>query len=1064
MYVKYYGAHPLHQHFACTHVADGACSCGGHPTHAATGCKQVVHGGQTLHLSGSGTCSGGPIVKTNVQASVALADETVASFDVTKQLAFKQAVASTLSVSASDVTLTISSASRRRLLEAAESSSTGIVVDVVVAVQEMDAMVAGSLADAVANSVDYQPAQARRVEDAMAAPGFAGQLAETLAATAAFSGESIDSAGKLAVEAVGAVEDASYTTTDSEYLASLDNKIIFLQSVSSGSFLGADQNPNVDPAEVNGEVTGLKGQQDPNWKSEWTVHVHGDKIALKNVKNSKKFLRCQDWAAECDSSGFEQGAGLFTLARVSGGNTITLKTRKGKYLASGAPDHNAYQRISTMQATGQDDSAKFRLWLRDDRNTANGACNSGKYRDAAGTCQQYGGTCTNGVTQDHNWLKAVQDACKWCNIGYRLAHHKCVAATSAEGLVAGLDGQVVYLQSSYNGRFLTTDLSSNCVTGSTCLTVKADFHKTNSWQRYTVEHKSGTRIRLRVGADRYVGGNGGTHRLHAETTDTDGTLDNRELFELSFVGNAGGVPVIQLKQVDTQNGGGGYVVAGMDGSAGYADTATTAAKWRLWGEGEACEAGQYHDSAGTCQDFGGTCVNGVLADSMTRTADDQCKSCTVGYYLNDGDRKCVAATTNAEFAKGLDGKSIYLATANGRYIHAYSHDSVAAAGTGAGHWSRLTLIYLGGDKVGFESQRFPNKYLSVNEANSTGLGVVLNDWEKFTLARVQNGGNKITLKSDHNTFLTVQNDDSDGEIKGLADLPDDASFIASKQFTVHLHDDGTACPAGEFKATAASACEKYTCDCPNGTCRLQNMRTGTAQCADCKLGYFVDPAMQCAKVTTAAQLAEYLDGKRISLQSVGNDKYLREDKNGNAASNPNHRRIYVNGAAQSSWERFTVEWKSGATISLFSSGANAYITQNPFKASATQVRSWEEFTIALTGADNVITLQTTSDSPGSAKYLAASDDGNLVYNSDAAADASKFTVELHPYVQSCEGKKFTGGLREGQDVCTSQECCSVTSDTDSCPNNYVSVSNFGCHSASSYWPDGCDITKCPVSQ
>jgi hypothetical protein len=42
MYIKYHHAHPLHAHFACTHAANGACSCDGHPTHGDVGCKQMI--------------------------------------------------------------------------------------------------------------------------------------------------------------------------------------------------------------------------------------------------------------------------------------------------------------------------------------------------------------------------------------------------------------------------------------------------------------------------------------------------------------------------------------------------------------------------------------------------------------------------------------------------------------------------------------------------------------------------------------------------------------------------------------------------------------------------------------------------------------------------------------------------------------------------------------------------------------------------------------------------------------------------------------------------------------
>jgi hypothetical protein len=53
MYVKYHRAHPLHQHFACTHAADGACSCGGHPTHGGGGCQQMImNTGKKIRVGG----------------------------------------------------------------------------------------------------------------------------------------------------------------------------------------------------------------------------------------------------------------------------------------------------------------------------------------------------------------------------------------------------------------------------------------------------------------------------------------------------------------------------------------------------------------------------------------------------------------------------------------------------------------------------------------------------------------------------------------------------------------------------------------------------------------------------------------------------------------------------------------------------------------------------------------------------------------------------------------------------------------------------------------------------
>jgi hypothetical protein len=61
MYVKYHRAHPLHQHFACTHAADGACSCTGHPTHGDGGCKQMIlQGGKKVTAGGECVTTGSP--------------------------------------------------------------------------------------------------------------------------------------------------------------------------------------------------------------------------------------------------------------------------------------------------------------------------------------------------------------------------------------------------------------------------------------------------------------------------------------------------------------------------------------------------------------------------------------------------------------------------------------------------------------------------------------------------------------------------------------------------------------------------------------------------------------------------------------------------------------------------------------------------------------------------------------------------------------------------------------------------------------------------------------------
>eukprot|EP00937_MAST-01D_sp_MAST-1D-sp2_P003456 g3456.t1 len=54
MYIKYHRAHALHQHFACTHAAGGACSCDGHPTHGEGGCRQMImNTGKKIDVGGN---------------------------------------------------------------------------------------------------------------------------------------------------------------------------------------------------------------------------------------------------------------------------------------------------------------------------------------------------------------------------------------------------------------------------------------------------------------------------------------------------------------------------------------------------------------------------------------------------------------------------------------------------------------------------------------------------------------------------------------------------------------------------------------------------------------------------------------------------------------------------------------------------------------------------------------------------------------------------------------------------------------------------------------------------